>query len=107
MHEIAGLSFYIRLIGPDDYFVPTLPLFDMNTMNMVECVIVTINNDTLFEGAEDFTIEVMAGASLTVDPARATTTITIIDEDGKTTINFGSCFGLRCTPVSEYLPKGF
>ena len=42
---------------------------------------------TLFlRGEKDFTIKVMVGDSLTVDPDRATTTITIIDEDGKTTV---------------------
>lgn len=68
-------------IGVGDFFVPTLPAFDSNTTNQMECFVVTANNDSDFESLEMFTVQLtLPQAPLSIDPARAITTFTI---DGK------------------------
>lgn len=76
----------ITLTGADDFMASSSTVaFDANTMNMVECITVTINNDTNFESAENFTFQLTMTDNnlLMIDPSHITATITILDVDGK------------------------
>lgn len=64
--------------------ISTLPGFDTGTMNMMECITVTVSNDTDLESVETFTIQLtMADIPLNIDPSRNAATITIFDVDGE------------------------
>lgn len=69
--------------------VSMIPAFDSSTTNLMECFVVTANNDTDLESLETFTVQLpMAQVlQLLVDPANNTATITIFDMDGKTRID--------------------
>jgi hypothetical protein len=70
--------------GTGDFIVPALPQFSNNTMNMMQCVLVTIIDDDDLEETETFTIQLISGSpTLVLDPSRTTATITIFDVDGK------------------------
>ena len=58
-------------------------VFDSNTENQMECSPIALRDDTEMEGAENFTISLVADPPLILDPERSNAVVTIIDDDGK------------------------
>lgn len=59
-------------------------MFDLDTPDQVECVMLGITDDEQFEGAESFTFQLITAAlQLSINPTRRMATMTILDLEGE------------------------
>ena len=59
-------------------------MFDSDTLGQMECLTLDITDDEQFEEAEPFTFQLItAELQLSINPARRTATMTILDRQGE------------------------